>query len=163
MERDMKRILVFIAFLLIASPSFAAAPSFSVNKNGTDQTVTAGAITKITWSNVVFDTTSNFSTANSRYTPNVAGKYLFTASAYCSDSNTQCSTWIYKNGSAVNNGFSGSSTYNGSINGGPIVAVNAVIDMNGTTDYVEAFVAPSGTTVKGNAVSTYFTGSFLTF
>ena len=42
-----------------------------------------------------------------------------------------------------------------------IVAATAIIDMNGSTDYVEAYVYSNGTVAQGTAQFTYFQGSML--
>jgi hypothetical protein len=52
-------------------PSDTTPVSFSVNKNGTAQTVTGSTETKLTWSTEVFDTNNNF--AGDKFTPTVPG------------------------------------------------------------------------------------------
>ena len=135
-----------------------AGPTFLVNKNGTNQTVTASTFTKLTWSNVVFDTNSNF--ASNKFTPTVAGKYLFAAKVRCNDTmNDGCISSVYKNGAEVARVSSGASgvgtqTYD--------AIATVILDMNGTTDYVEAYgYDGGGTTVSGSSAFTYFTGSML--
>jgi hypothetical protein len=49
-------------------------PSFSVHKNGTNQTVVTSTITLLTWSTESFDTNNNFDLSTGRFTPTVAGK-----------------------------------------------------------------------------------------
>jgi RHS repeat-associated protein len=103
-------------------------PTFSVNKNGTNQTVTASTWTKLTWSNVVFDSNNNF--ASSTYTPTVAGKYMITASMRCNDNTSYCPVAIYKNGSEYAEGTLPATV------GAPVTSsVTSIIDMNGSTDY----------------------------
>ena len=58
-------------------------PSFSVHKNGTDQTVTASVTTLLTWSTETYDTNNNF--ASNRFAPTVPGKYLIMVNAQCND------------------------------------------------------------------------------
>jgi endosialidase-like protein len=61
---------------------------------------------------------------------------------------------LYKNGSAYDYG-----TYSGSRS-----VVSDVIDLNGTTDYVEAYVYNAGgTTILGDPAQTRFTGALTTF
>lgn len=136
-------------------------PAFHVNKNGTDQTGIADVTeTKLTWSNEVFDTDSCF--ASNKFTPNVAGYYLFTLAVYFSAGLglTNMFTSLWKNGArfleggfVVNVGDSYTSVMSG------------IIYLNGTTDYVEAYAqgdVSSGTiTVSGSATSTFFQGCFL--
>ena len=133
----------------------AIAPSFLVNKNGTNQTVSNGVSTTLTWSNVVFDTNSNFSTGTGRYTPTVAGKYIVAVAARCVASTTECDTYIRKNGSQI----ASNGTYS---TAGQFATTNTIVDMNGTTDYLDAAVYDGGsTTIDGTASYTYFTGSLL--
>ena len=133
-----------------------AAPSFLVNKNGTHQTVSASTYTILTFSNEVFDTNGNF--ASNKFTPTVAGKYLITGSVSCSDSSPAgyCIARIAKNGSTY------ASSYVHSPPNDIVVQVSTIVDMNGSTDYVEliGFVGP-GTTISGVADLTYFTGTLV--
>jgi hypothetical protein len=132
----------------------AAGPTFHVNKNGTNQTVTTGTWVKLTWSNEVIDSNSNF--ALNAFTPTVAGYYIFTVNVFCSNATGLCAAGIYKNGAFLvqNNGAS----YGGAGFG----AVTAVIEMNGTTDYVEAYVyIGGGNSVSGTIGTSYFQGSML--
>jgi hypothetical protein len=130
----------------------AVAPSFLVNRNAVNQTVTTGSWTKIQFNNKVYDTIGAFdATTNYRYTPTVAGKYIFTVTAYCSDS-TVCYAGITKNGS-----FQAQSTGNYYYG-----TVNVILDMNGTTDYVEADVLNlNGTTLGGASDLPIFSGALL--
>ncbi|MBX2993164.1 MAG: hypothetical protein KF681_00005, partial [Bdellovibrionaceae bacterium] len=126
--------------------------SFSVHRNGVDQTVTNGGWSKVLWTTVDFDTNSNF--ASSRYTPALAGKYLFSGQAYCSDNTAHCSVALYKNGVQVTYSFGRTTS--------AAPTFSQLIDMNGTTDYVEVYVYNSGgTTLSGNKTLTYLNG-FLT-
>ncbi|QLF72049.1 hypothetical protein FE840_020645 (plasmid) [Peteryoungia desertarenae] len=129
--------------------------AFSVHKNGVNQTVTANTHTKLTWSTEVFDTNNNFDTTTSRFTPTVPGIYYFSASAYCYEgSSTACQVSINKNGSGL---FVGHTTADASFG-----MVNGIVQMNGTTDYVEAFVYnEGGTLVHGNGGWTYFQGALI--
>ena len=139
--------------------------SFSVNKGGTDQTVptAGGAITKLTWSTEAFDTNNNF--AGSRFTPTVAGKYLITVQVHASSSMEAygaLGVLIYKNGSLIQDRYE----YNFGSNQSPSVNITAIVDMNGTTDYLEAYAyayQPSGytTTISGYPSRTVFSGSLL--
>ena len=51
--------------------------AFQVEATDTDQSYTASAYAKITWETVTLDTGSYWDTTNHRYTPQVAGWYLF--------------------------------------------------------------------------------------
>lgn len=128
-------------------------PSFFVTRGGVDQTVTANGYTIVNFTTKVVDTLNNFNTGTSRFTPTVAGNYLFVGHLYCPGSTSECSANIYKNGTLVSRGTVGSSE---------AVTVNAVIlPMNGTSDYVDLRVATNMTTLSGAPDHTYFSGSLL--
>jgi hypothetical protein len=132
-------------------------PSFLVNKSGTTQTVTAGVLTLMTWSAEDFDTNNNF--ASNRFTPTIAGKYLVTFAVLCTSSNSTsnyCGAFIYKNGSAVARSFGAA---NSAIDA--YGQVTAIIDMNGTTDYLEAYVQSSVTVIDGTVARTQFSGALI--
>jgi hypothetical protein len=131
-------------------------PAFSVNNNGVAETVTAGTWTKLTFSTKSYDTNSNYSTSTNKFTPTVAGKYLITVSIRCNDSTNGCIAGIWKNGSEYEEGI-----YN-SNNSTQTSEVNALIDMNGTTDYLEAYAADNGgTNINGGTNVTYFSGTLI--
>ena len=131
--------------------SGGAQVAFGVRKN-TDQTVTSSSFTKLTWQTENFDTNNNF-TAD-RFTATIAGKYIFTANAYCTNTTNNCIVALYKNGSNyVQSGDTGAA--------GGMGHVTAVIDMN-VGDYLEAHIWPgSGTTVRGLSADTHFSGALL--
>ncbi|HXH23691.1 MAG TPA: tail fiber domain-containing protein [Vicinamibacterales bacterium] len=129
-------------------------PSFSVHKNGTDQTVTSGVITQITWNNEDFDTNNNFDLSTERFTPTVAGKYIVTLTLTCTNATTGCVALIYKNGSNYQR-----TTFRS--DDGSATSV-VVIDMNGSSDYVEGFGRNDGsTTFAGDTTLTKFTGALI--
>lgn len=120
-------------------------PGFSVNKGGTNQNISPNTETLLTWSNEVFDTNNNF--ANNKFTPTVAGKYLIKLSTYCDDG-TYCAAYIKKNTNTYLTNFNGIGTI--------------IVDMNGTTDYVEGYVRNAGgSTINGGPSETNFTGMLL--
>lgn len=135
----------------------ATSPSFRVHKNGTNQTVASSTLTLLTWSTEAFDTNNNF--AANRFTPTVAGKYLFTLGAGNTSTTPgdYVAVAIYKNG--VQAALSDVIAYSASQGMWP--ALSTVLDMNGTTDYVEAYVTTYGTSVTGAQGSTNFSGSLL--
>ncbi|HEX2842103.1 tail fiber domain-containing protein [Hyphomicrobium sp.] len=134
-------------------PSDTQVVSFKVNKNGTNQTVTASTWTKLTWSSEVFDTNNNFDTGTSRFTPTVPGKYLVYLTVHCSGGG-DCMAGIYKNGAtnsfSITNRAANSYAY-----------ATTIIEMNGTTDYLEGWAYSAGTTIGGGAVNTHFEGALL--
>ncbi len=131
----------------------AAGPSFHVNKAGTNQTVSSSE-SVITWTNdttaPAFDSNANF--AANRFTPTVAGKYLITLNTYVVSGTHQSK--IYQNTTKVAESFNAASN--------SIVPLSIVVDMNGTTDYIEARIsAPSGTVLEGLVAHTNMSGSLL--
>ncbi len=129
--------------------------AFRVNRNGVNQTVTSSTAANMDWTTEVFDTNNNFDLSTDRFTPTVAGKYLVTASAYCSNSTVHCLIHIYKNGTAsIGEDYRSDSD--------TVAAVTALVDMNGTTDYLQVIVQNGGgTTINGATWLTFFSGALL--
>ena len=143
---------------LVSAVAGAAGPSFLVHKNGAAQSVAGSTNTKITWSTETSDTNNNF--ASDRFTPTVAGKYLIQAHITTNEaiaSGTVVLARIYKNGAAVASGQIGGSAHSASGD------VTAIIDMNGSTDYVEVYFYDTNASpaIYGPAEYTYFTGGLL--
>lgn len=142
---------------LISSGTY---PSFLVNKTGT-QSFSNATATKVAFNSEVFDTNNNFDSAtNYRFTPTVAGKYLFIASFSFNSGvdQTEFYGYIYKNGSAISlvgRRLSGTES--------PFtIQVMAILDMNGSTDYVEAYVSQAtGGSLNINTTTSqvFFAGS----
>ena len=120
-------------------------PAFSAYRDAT-QTVSNNTTTKVQLNAEDFDTASCFDpTTNYRFTPNVAGYYLFTFGIYSQSSSNSLDlnfAQLYKNGSALVPATSraGSYTYtpanvfnDGASNG------SVLLYMNGSTDYVELY------------------------
>lgn len=138
-----------------------AQPAFSVHRNGSAQAIATGLGTpvKIQFTTEDFDTNSNFDNAtNYRFTPTVAGKYLISLNVFILSMTVGLvmDAYIYKNGAAYKlNEFIAPGTFN--IGG----CVTAVIDFNGSTDYVEFFVAHnfgSDRNISGASTVTFATG-----
>ena len=112
-------------------------PTFSVIKNA-NQTVTVGQYIKCTWDVKSWDVGNGFDLTNSRYQPNVAGYYSTTINLRydASTTYTRGILELYKNGSAYKRvaGHLGTNNENFNLNG------TSLVYLNGTTDYIEAFV-----------------------
>jgi len=115
-------------------------PYFYASRSGTQSAQTNGTWGKFEADDEILDTDGDYDpTTNYRFTPQTAGKYMicFTG-AYGSSTNAQRYVFnIYKNGSAYNNsraspqaGMSGQEIWG---------YAAAILDMNGSSDYVEAF------------------------
>ena len=125
-----------IDYSLISNrPAFEA--HLSANQSLTDNTKA-----KIAFDTEVFDTDGCYdNSTNYRFTPTVAGKYLITVQVNY-DSNAASNlantfTYIHKNTSiykAVN------VAPNDNYQGTGFTSLSAIIDMNGSSDYVEAYV-----------------------
>lgn len=124
--------------------------AFNVNKGGTNQTVSANTDTLLTWSTEVFDTNNNFS--GNRFTPTVPGKYIINLHIFCSGA-ANCHATIKKNGVAVAKGYDNGTS--------SIVNASTIVDMNGTTDYVEGSAVTAGTVIGGNLHDTGFSGALV--
>jgi hypothetical protein len=134
-------------------------PSFSVHKNGTDQTgIVSGVATKLTWSTEDYDTHGWF--ASDKFTPLLAGKYLFELSAYfnASADGALMYCFLYKNGGQEKYFFQVAPS-----TGAIIVPGSALIPANGSTDYFEVYVQQqtgSNQTINGTASVTHFKGIY---
>ena len=133
---------------------------FVVNRNGADQTsMTGNADNKIQFTTELVDSQGFFDNAtNYRFLPTQAGWYLITVHVATATgaTNSQAEAAIYKNGSAYAYGTyttatSASSSYS---------TVSALIQLNGSTDYVEGYVyLPAGVTeILGDTTATYMHG-----
>ena len=142
-------------------------PAFEAYTTG-NQDVSDATYTKLTFGTEVFDTDNAFdSSTNYRFTPQVSGKYFFYAKATSDPSNfaneQDFNLKFYKNGSGVTytEYFSmtgGNNSADGST--GTTGTMSAVIDMNGSTDYVEVWGyenvwSGSGARIKGKQFGAY--------
>ena len=137
-------------------------PAFSVNRNGTNQTITVNAFTKVQFTTEDFDTNNCFDNAtNYRFTPTVAGYYQINGAVNSepSTSPSRCLAAIYKNGTEYKRG----SDIAISAAGAYISVVSSLLYFNGTTDYIELYAYISGVTavVGGSSVLTYLNGSMV--
>jgi len=138
-------------------------PAFEA-KMSASQTLTSGTTTKITFNTENFDTNSNYdNSTNYRFTPTTAGKYfvyLMLQFQHSSTNNVQEVVGIIqKNGSASHEFSIGNyANYSFQILS---TTVTAVIDFNGSTDYIEAFGRIWGNaTLQVNGGVTCFFGAY---
>jgi len=116
-------------------------PAFEATKSS--QTLSDATTTKIQISTELFDTNSNYDNAtNYRFTPTTAGKYFVYLQGFIEATANYVmfnpTLYIYKNGSSYSlMNFVGNATY--LVSTVPIT-VNCIVDMNGSTDYVEGYV-----------------------
>jgi len=116
-------------------------PSFMATMSG-HLTVSENTYTKLPFDTEVLDTDGCYdNSSNYRFTPDVSGKYLITLSNSIEKSGATSGmsytlSRIYKNGSSVFSTYTDfSANYGYAIQG----TVSAIIDFNGSSDYVEAY------------------------
>jgi len=138
-------------------------PAFHAYKSSNDNSVTDNTYVKVTLESELLDSDGAWDVSTSKFTPQVAGKYLIMAGVYLVAGSTSTLrnsyTLIYKNGSEVGyarNGFQANDIHLSH------VTYQAIVDMNGSTDYVELYAAidvTSGTPYFGKgSKSTYMCG-----
>ena len=131
-------------------------PAFGATLTAAAQSIPHATSTKIAFDTEEFDTNSNF--ASSRFTPTVAGYYQINGSALMSSgTGGVCEAYLYKNGAAFKAGQSTATIAGGQT----VVAVESLIYLNGTTDYVELFfnqTTGGAQTVANDARYTYMNG-----
>ncbi|MDI6761255.1 MAG: hypothetical protein QMD05_10560, partial [Candidatus Brocadiaceae bacterium] len=133
-------------------------PSFSVHKNNTGQTITSGADILLTWAIEEWDTDGTF--ASNRHTPTAAGKYFYSIGVSWTVFNDAKNyhIYLYKNGSRYKVADA-MSAFAGTARHGSVLPV--IVDMNGTTDYVEVYVRHEDSVsrdVSGDTILTFFQG-----
>lgn len=143
------------------APTSSTAPSFHVHRNGTNQNpINDNTYTKVQFTTEVFDSNSNFDNAtNYRFTPTVAGKYLIalTIAVDTTVTDKQHAAAIYKNGTIYAEDVKYTNT-----TGTQGVSVSAIVDMNGSTDYIEGYYYQNtggAVQIKGAATDTFMSGS----
>lgn len=126
-------------------------PVFKAHR-GSSQTVSANTWTKMQLSTVDFDTTSAFdATTNYRFTPLVAGYYQFSGQVNVSPSQSRLICALRKNGTDDAIGSDAGTAYRST--------VNALVYLNGSTDYVELWGYTAGTSfIASSAADMYLTG-----
>lgn len=133
--------------------------SFLAHKNGSDQSISTTAATKVTFGTEVFDTGSKFAT--STWTP-VSGVVLIHASVTINTAGASPSTYelkLYKNGSLYKSvGYEAYSAYS------PFSLVLSIIDTAGGSDTYEIYIdsgSDSSYSVEGDATDTWFCGTMV--
>jgi len=126
----------------VAGVGGASTPAFQAYASNTASLV-SGTRTKQVVDTEDFDTDNCFdSTTNYRFTPTTAGKYFVYGSAYLYNNGALSTVGIievaiYKNGSFHHYAFA---DHRNNLGNGGKLTVNNVLNMNGTTDYLELYV-----------------------
>jgi hypothetical protein len=133
-------------------------PAFSVYV-GTTQTISSGN-TKVAYDTKVFDTASCFNTSTYRFTPNVAGYYQFNVSMVSSTTFSIGEGQIWKNGgSGASSQIQGFEMSSGAAS---TCAAAGIFYMNGSTDYVEAYIYSSASSgVFAGSNNSIFSGCLI--
>ena len=118
-------------------------PAFSASRSGSDQSISSATWTKAQWNNELFDTANCYDpTTNYRFTPNVAGYYLFTMTPLVGVASSFSNVYIqfYINGA-------GNNQYAFFFPSGDTISpsLQIIVYMNGTTDYIESYIRIVGT------------------
>ena len=109
-------------------------------KMSANQTPSNNVTTKVNFNTEILDSNNAYDTSNYRFTPQVAGKYSIYANVFIS-SNTPSNLYkgvlsIYKNGSrfTISDSYFANSLVDSSY-----FSVQGIVDLNGSTDYVEIY------------------------
>ena len=123
-----------------------------------NQTTSDNAYVKIQCDEEILDSNDNYdNSTNYRFTPTVAGKYYvygYVAGDGGNSTLVHTQTMIYKNGSAYQQNYAIPANNYGATDG-PFVG--CVVDMNGTTDYLELYVRTNLSSGTPKAFGTNFT------
>lgn len=133
----------------VITGNLSARPAFSMSINS-QLSLSNATETKVQFDKTIFDTDSAWDSTNYRFTPQVAGKYYFFFMATPkSGGNSTLSDLRFK----INKNSTTVARVNGSYDNNPVAQENGtatvMIDMNGSTDYVEFYIyvnISSGTT-----------------
>ena len=130
-----------------ATITVAATANPAFNASSAALSIASSTYTKIPFNAEVYDTNSNYDTTLYRFTPTVAGYYVIHAKVFVGMSSGRVLMNIYKNGSTV-----ATTAWIGSnLTGGVSYTVEAIVSINGSSDYIEAYIyQDSGSTVSIN-------------
>ena len=134
------------------SGPFTNVPAFEAYL-GSSTTLSDNTQTKLPANTETYDTNSCYDTSTYKFTPTVAGKYLCYGQVNIQGGtiNTIAQIYLRKNGSTVKMSID---RYAG--DGDIIAQVETVIDLNGSSDYLEAYVRQT----TGGSKSAFDTNSF---
>ena len=149
---------------LTLGTAMKATPAFEAYQSAIQTGVGDAVWTKLTMNTEAFDTDSMYdNSSNYRFTPTTAGKYFVYVNAgmYSETSNKMnvANVAIYKNGSIYkisNLTFNSGSDIANEVN----ATVCSVVDFNGSSDYVEAYVRSNVTSGTSSLDARINTGAF---
>lgn len=139
-------------------------PAFSASMSAS-QSISAATITKIVFNTETFDTNANYDpTTNYRFQPTVAGYYQMNLNIWLRSNGgagIAHYSYIMKNGSTTVGFMDNDAPASGFDTATP---VTALVYLNGSTDYLEAFARVSGgtgTVCSNNPTLATFSGSLV--
>lgn len=133
-----------------STPAGSSGPAFSAYRHTTTQSVGATTFTKMQLNAEFFDTDNCYDPSTLyRFTPTKAGKYSISLVGEFDQSSAGRAIYaIYKNGSSYVRVYDNITTYAAPTGGGTVL-----IDMNGSTDYIEAYVYSGSSGTVGRVVT----------
>lgn len=136
-----------------AAPAASSGPAFAAVRATTIQSVSQSTFTKVQLNSEQFDTDGCFdSTTNYRFTPTKAGKYQINVCTLVTmNSVSRVLSALYKNGSSFIRFYDNTTSADS-----PALSGAVLVDMNGTTDYLELYVYMTATT---SSIDTYTGGT----
>jgi len=133
----------------------SALPSFFVTRSA-QQSINTNSYVKVQFDTETFDTNNYFdSTTNYRFTPQVAGKYLICVALAWESTVDQSymNTAIYKNGAGI---FYLEQRSSGTV--GNTVPATAIVNFNGSTDYLEIYAYQDSGSARNIQTYSVFSG-----
>lgn len=131
-------------------------PAFSALQSS-GQSFSDSTFTKLSFTSEQYDTNNSYDNSTSRFTPSVAGYYVVNIALSMGTAVSQCNVVVYKNGSGYRGGFS---VYPTPTSGGAFVS--AMVYLNGSTDYIEAYVYAIGTSPStASSLYTFFEAALI--
>ena len=130
-------------------------PAFHVRMSA-NQSISTGVNTKVQFDTEQYDTDNCYdSSTNYRFTPTVSGKYFVTLYVRSGGADqTYIRPMVFKNGSSAIR-----HDHRKAMNTNENLGVSGVVELNGSTDYIEAYInSNSGTTLIASITDCYFTG-----
>ena len=136
----------------------AGFPMFSAYQS-VEQSLSAGTWTKINFQTEEFDLTNAYDTTTMRFTPQKAGYYTVSFYAGCKTDITFIMTKLVKNSLDIAYGIGNKQPAAFNITS----SVHKILYLNGTTDFIEAYLFAEGTSpiVQNLSSVTYFQAHYI--
>ena len=129
--------------------------AFQVGATDTDQSISANTNTVAQWEFVTLDTGSYWDSTNHRYTPQVAGFYLFGGVLrFATSAGQYVNSRLRKNSSGISQiQFNTGSSSTDIFSNGAIPIPNHMVQLNGSTDYVDVSFSSENAATLHDAAS----------